>query len=452
VTSVGGGIAGIRYRRAMTAPAPPGSTPTRATARSTPPRSTPSPAQDWRRVLVVFWITQLVESLGVSQVYALLPAYLRELGVPEADRLAFVGVYGSLVFVLGLPLVPLWGVWADKYSRKVVIVRSALVEVAVFGVAALAREPWVMAIAVVGIGFQLGNTGVMLAAIRDVTPRHRVGTTIAIFGAAGPVGFAAGPALAGLLIDGAGWSISAVFACSALFSVGTALLVWFGTQEVRPAVVPTGPTVRLAFGAVQTALGDPVVRRLFLVYGVVFLASQVSRPYTPVLVEQVVGPGAGLAASIGIVMGVASLVGALMAPLAGYLGDRVGYRPVLIAALSAGAVASLLMPLMPSLAPLAGAAVLLGAAAATTGAMVFSLLATEVPVERRSTTLNLVYLPLYVAGLIGPAIGAVLTALTGPQGAYFAGAAVFAGGAIAIASRRSIGGRAPAGEVSTPLG
>jgi MFS family permease len=110
------------------------------------------------------------------------------------------------------------------------------------------------------------------------------------------------------------------------------------------------------------------------------------------------------------------------------------------------------MPLMPSLAPLAGAAVLLGAAAATTGAMVFSLLATEVPIERRSTTLNLVYLPLYVAGLIGPAIGAVLTALTGPQGAYFAGAAVFAAGAIAIASRRSIGGRAAAGEVSTPLG
>jgi len=49
----------------------------------------------------------------VSQVFALLPAYLRQLGVPEADRIAFVGLYSSLVFVVGLPLVPLWGVWAD---------------------------------------------------------------------------------------------------------------------------------------------------------------------------------------------------------------------------------------------------------------------------------------------------------------------------------------------------
>ncbi len=76
----------------------------------------------------MFWITQLVEGIGVSQVFALLPSYLRELGVPEVDRLAFVGLYSSLMFVLGLPLVPLWGVWADLYSRKAVIVRSALVE------------------------------------------------------------------------------------------------------------------------------------------------------------------------------------------------------------------------------------------------------------------------------------------------------------------------------------
>jgi MFS family permease len=409
---------------------------------------------DWRILVAVFWVTQLVESLGVSQVFALLPTYLRELGVPEADRLAFIGVYGSLVFVLGLPLVPLWGVWADKYSRKAVIVRSALVEVGVFGLAALAREPWMMAIAVLGIGFQLGNTGVMLAAIRDVTPRHRVGTTIAVFGAAGPIGFAMGPVLAGVLIDGAGWTISGVFALSAVLSLGTALLVWFGTHEVRPAVVPEGRTITLAFGALRSVLGDPIVRRLFLIYGVVFLANQVSRPYTPVLVEDIVGIGAGLASSIGVVMGAASLVGALMSPLAGYLGDRIGFRPVLVVALASGAVASLLMPLMPALAPLAGAALLLGAAAATTGVMVFSLLATEVPVERRSQTLNLVYLPLYVAGLIGPAIGAALAALTGPQGPFVAGAIVFAAGAVGVASMRVVGtpGEVEGEGAATPLG
>jgi MFS family permease len=402
--------------------------------------------QDWRVPVAAFGITQLVESLGVSQVFALLPAYLRELGVPADDRIAFVGLYSSLVFVIGLPLVPLWGVWADKYSRKAVIVRSALVEAVVFGLAALAREPWQLAVAVMLIGFQLGNTGVMLAAIREVTPRHRLGSTIGLFGAAGPIGFAIGPVLAGLLIDGAGWSISGVFALSAAFSIGTALLVTLGTHEIRPAVIPTDSVVRLAFGAMRSVLGDPVVRRLFLVYGVVFLANQVSRPYTPVLVESIVGTGAGLAAGIGLVLGVGSLVGALAAPGAGWVGDRIGFRPVLIVALVTGGVASLLMPLMPQLGSLALTTMLLGAAVASTTAMVFSLLATEVAPERRSTTLNLVYLPLYISGIIGPAIGGGMAAVAGPAAPFVVGGIVFLLGATVIAVR----GRSDAGAATPP--
>jgi len=394
----------------------------------------PRSRQDWRALVAVFWVTQLVETYGISQIFALLPSYLRELGVPEDERLAFVGLFSALIFVVGLPLVPLWGVWADKYSRKVVIVRSALVEAAVFGLAALAQEPWQMAGALLLIGFQLGNTGVMLAGIRDVTPRRRLGTIIALFGAAGPIGFALGPATAGLLIDGLGWSIPMVFALSALLSIGTALLVTFGSREVRPEVIPVGPVLRLASGAVRGVLADPVVRRLFLVYGVVFLANQMSRPYVPVLVEELVGTGPGLASAIGLVVGFASLVGALMSPAAGWLGDRAGFRPVLITALVAGGVTSVAMPAAPVLGLLALVAVFLGAAVATVGAMVFSLLATEVPPERRSATLNLVYLPLYIAGIIGPALGGGIAAAVGAAGPFIAGGIVFLVGAAAVAA------------------
>ena len=81
------------------------------------------------------------------------------MGVAHDDRLAFIGMFSALIFVVGMPLVPLWGVWADKYSRKVVIVRSALVEAVVFAGVALSREPWQLAVSMLLIGFQLGNTG-----------------------------------------------------------------------------------------------------------------------------------------------------------------------------------------------------------------------------------------------------------------------------------------------------
>lgn len=403
---------------------------------TTPAATGARPVQDWRALLVVFWLTSMVEGLGVSQIFALVPSYLREMGVPQDERLAFVGLFTALIFVVGMPLVPLWGVWADKYSRKAVIVRSALVEAVVFAGVALSREPWQLAASMLLIGFQLGNTGVMLAGIRDVTPRERLGTVMGIFGASTAVGMALGPALAGLLIDGFGWSLPAVFWLSAGLSIATALLVTFGSREVRPSVIPQGRVVTLAFGAMRSVLTDPTVRRIFLIFGVSFLANQMSRPYLPVVVEGLAGTGPGLASAIALVMGTAALVGGLVAPVGGWLGDRIGFRTVLVAALAGGGVVLGLMPFVPGVAALAGLAVILAAATSTISAMVFGMLATEVPADRRSATLNLVYLPLYAAGIAGPALGAVVVGVGGLPAPFLLGAAVFVVGAIVIAARR----------------
>lgn len=413
---------------------------------ATAPSAHPThPAQDWRALVAVFWITSMVEGLGVSQIFATLPAYLTGMGVPKDDRLAFIGLFSALIFVVGMPLVPLWGVWADKYSRKAVIIRSALVEAVVFVGVALSREPWQLALSMLLIGFQLGNTGVMLAGIRDVTPLRRLGVTIALFGASGPIGFAVGPVLAGVLVDGLGWELSGVFWFSALLSIATALLVGLGSREVRPEVVPTGGLLELAFGAVRGVLADPAVRRVFLIFGVAFLGTQMSRPYIPVLVEGLVGQGPGLASAIGLVMGTAALVGALVSPLGGVLGDRVGFRPVLVAALAGAGAVLLLMPLVPSVAGLALLAVVLGVSTATVSAMVFGLLALEVPPERRSATLNLVYLPLYTAGIIGPAVGAVVASPAGASAPFVVAGVVFLAGAVVIAARRRSVAAPPAG-------
>jgi MFS family permease len=377
----------------------------------------------------------MVEGLGVSQIFALVPTYLREMGVPDEDRLAFVGLFTALIFVVGMPLVPLWGVWADKYSRKAVIVRSALVEAIVFACVALSREPWQLALSMLLIGFQLGNTGVMLAGIRDVSPRERLGTIMGVFGASSAIGLAIGPALAGILIDGFGWSVSGVFWLSAALSIGTALLVTFGSREVRPEVVPEGSVITLAFGAIRSVLDDPAVRRIFLIFGVSFLANQMSRPYVPVVVEGITGTGPGLASAIGLVMGTAALVGGLIGPVGGWLGDRFGFRRVLVAALAGGGAVLALMPFVPAIGALAGLAVILAAATSTVSAMVFGMLATEVPADRRSATLNLVYLPLYAAGIIGPALGAAVVVAGGIPAPFLLGGAVFIIGSFVIATR-----------------
>ena len=383
----------------------------------------PRPAPDWRALLALYWVTSFIEGLGVSQIYAFLPNRLTEVGVPQPDVGHLVGLLGSLFFLFGLPFIPLWGVWADKYSRKAVIIRSALVEAVVFGVVAASQAPWQLFVGMLLVGFQLGNSGVMMAAIRDVTPGHRLGLAMGLFAASSPLGFGTGPALGGVMIDQLHLSSGAVFALAALLSIGVALMLAIGSSEVRPEVIPTGSTLRLAFGAVRGVMADPTVRWLFVVYGVVFVGRQMAAQYMTLLVHAVEHTTFEVAGAVGPVLAVAFIAGATLSPVGGWVSDRLGFRRVLVGAIAGMTVAFAALPLAPSVAWLAVDYGLAVAFMTVVGAMVSSLLASEVPAERRSATLNLIYLPLYIGGITGPAIGAVVVSAD-PRPAFYVATAV----------------------------
>ena len=101
------------------------------------------------------------------------------------------------------------------------------------------------------------------------------------------------------------------------------------------------------------------------------------------------------------------------------------------------------LPLLGSVGALAVGVLVFGAAYAVFAAMVFSVLATEVPAERRSATLNLVYLPLYGGGIIGPILGAIVVGV-GIWAPFATAAAVYLLGGFAVAGA-SLRSRRPAG-------
>jgi len=408
-------------------------------------RPEPRPAQDWRALLAIYSITALIESTGVSQVFAFLPLRLRQIGLPDAEVASFTGIFTALIFVFGIFLVPFWGVWADKFSRRAVIVRSALVEMVVFAGVALAREPWQLAVALLLTGLQLGNTGVMLAALRDVSPTHRIGTVSAAFGATGPIGFALGPIVGGFIVDGLHLPLTSVFWLGSVLSAAAVVLLLAASRDIRPPTVPVGRSLDLAASAVRSAVSDAQVRGLFLIFGVAILGSLMARPYLPILVERLVGTGAGLASAIGLVVGTAGLVGALASPGAGPLGDRLGLRRVLVGTLLIGGISVAVMPAAPSVVTLTVVAVAFGATNAGVQAMVFALVAVETPPERRSATLNLVLLPLYVAGIIGPGLAAAVAGTVGVPPIYPIAGGVMVASALVVGA---VGARSGGAQVS----
>jgi MFS family permease len=147
---------------------------------------------------------------------------------------------------------------------------------------------------------------------------------------------------------------------------------------------------------------------VFGVFGLAYFAQQMANPFLPLLVIRLIGGTSGAAGQIGIVFGASALLGALLSPLAGAAGDRYGFRPLLAGACVLAAASLAELALAPNLVWLTAGAVALGAASATAISMVFAVLATAVPEERRATTLNLVLLPIYFSSIAGAIVGAVL--------------------------------------------
>jgi DHA1 family multidrug resistance protein-like MFS transporter len=365
-------------------------------------------ASGWITLLVLFGIASATEAFTVSHVFRFMPLYLGTVHVPPAEVPAWTGYLNAAFFLFGLPLVPFWGVWSERYGRIPIIARSAFVEMVVFGVLWFAQDRWQAAFGLLLVGFQLGNTGVMLTALRAVTPPGRVGFAISLFGVSPSLGFALGPSVGGFLVDHGVLNLHTLFALDAAMSLAAGvILLAFAREGPRPPA-PAGSAVRLALGALRMALTGRVTLIVFGVFGLAYFALQIANPFLPLLVIRLIGSTAGAAGQIGIVFGASALLGAVLSPFAGVAGDRYGFRPVLAAACVLAAASLGALALAPNLVWLTVAAVCLGAATATAISMVFALLATAVPEARRATTLNLVLLPIYFSSVAGAVVGALL--------------------------------------------
>ncbi|MHB8588522.1 MAG: MFS transporter [Candidatus Dormibacteraceae bacterium] len=369
--------------------------------------STPR-ASGWITLLVLFGIASTVEASSVSHVFRFLPLYLPTVHVALAEVPAWTGYLNAAFFLFGLPLVPFWGVWAERYGRIPIIARSAFVEAVVFTGLWVAQNRWEAVFALLLVGFQLGNTGVMLTALRAVTPQGRVGFAISLFGVTPSLGFALGPAVGGWLVDRGFLNLHSLFALDGVMSLAAGvILLAFAREGTRPPGRP-GSATRLAFNALRLALTGRVTLIVFGVFGLAYFAQQIANPFLPLLVIRLRGGTSGVAGQIGIVFGASALLGALLSPLAGATGDRYGFRPLLAGACVLAAASLTGLAVAPDLVWLTVGAVGLGAATATAISMVFALLATAVPEERRATTLNLVLLPIYFASVAGGVVGGLL--------------------------------------------
>ena len=380
--------------------------------------STRGTAAGWVAIAVLFAATTCVESMSWTQLTAYTPLYLRELHVPAAQVPGWIAAMSSLGWILALPLAPFWGVLADRYSRKLVIVRSAAIEALVFAGWALATTPVVALVFRSLNGFILGNTGVMLAVQASTTPKQRLALAIGIVGAGSPAGRALGPILGAALVHVI--DVRGMLLVDAALSLLMAILltvVMRDPEHERPADLRVLSLLR---GALDEILSKPLVWRLFLATAITQVGLWTVLPYVPIYIARL-APGNAVTA-VGVVLSSVGLGQAIASPLWGLAIQRLGHRAVLNATSIGAATALTAVALSHSLPVFALALVANGVFAAAILTASMAVMAATVSPERRGAVLGQILFPFYLGGVFGPPLGALAFGIG--QAAVFGIAAV----------------------------
>ena len=401
----------------------------------------------WRRIVAVYIAVQFAEIFGVSMIYSYLPLALEGTGVPIGDIASLTGIAIAGLFVIGAPQVPIWLAIAELRSRRLVIVRSGLIALAALVAFAVADQAWQLVAATVALGFWLGNTGVMLATIREVAPASERARVISLFSAAAPMGFAAGPLLAAWLIGGLGLTLAAPIAVAALLNGVLIVANVIAIPDVRPTVQQRGSVLQVAKRGIVEVLTDPIARAGYLVLMLAIAGERMLRPALPLRIAEVsIGPDVagmaeplatpGVAGAVGLLIGLTALVGAVAAPaIAFYAFRRVGIARSAGAAFAAGAVAAAALAVAPTLPLLAAAVTVIAAVSALLQAAVFTWLAERVAPARRSAALSLSLFPLYAGNVAGLAAASAAARAGSPrEGDLLALTPIFTASALLLAA------------------
>ncbi len=288
----------------------------------------------WRMTLIVMAIAQFLSGVGFSFVLPFFQFYFQKLGVEDqADALMW---YGWASFVFGVTMAvsaPIWGMMADRYGRKPMVLRSMFAGALILGLMGLATQPWHLVLLRFFQGMTTGTVAASITLVSSITPSANLGSSLGMMQTALLIGSSTGPLIGGFLADHFGYRIPCGLAMVILFF--GALLVLFGASErfvppnpqVNPGERPNGLTIMLG---ISRTSGFPAI---LAIYFLVYILTTVVYAILPFYIKNLLKNPDLAATYTGLFLFSYGLFAGLSAAFLGKIGDRFGHMKVLVISL-----------------------------------------------------------------------------------------------------------------------
>ena len=276
----------------------------------------------WRKNLYVLWAGTLTVGISFSFVSPFLPLFLEEMGVREGLEAWSSGLY-SAAFLSSCILSPVWGSLADRYGRKVMLIRAAVGMGVINLFTAFAATPIQLLILRLLNGVVSGFIPSAVALVATNTPEEHVGVSLGTLKTGSALGTVIGPLVGGVAVFYIGIRSTFLVAGATLFLA--AVVVIFGVKEITK---PLGKSAKInVLGDLKIGLNNKKFAILMMFVCLNAAAVVILQPIlTPYIMSMTTGD-ASLAT--GVVFSLTGVATVIAAPLWSRRGSDVGFQKTL---------------------------------------------------------------------------------------------------------------------------
>ena len=255
----------------------------------------------------------------------LLPLYIQKVGNLTVDQAAFwAGLAASGLGAAMFFISPVWGILADRFGRKAMVMRAMFGGAVILSLMSLAPNIYLIVILRCLQGFVTGSVAAMTALASGTVPRNKMPLAMGVIMLAVFCGQSLGP-LAGGFIAGR-WGYHATFYASGAFLLAAGMIVLIMVKEhFVPVATPRGGSLRAMFNLAKSSEFLPLMAVLALVSA----GQGTVGPIMSLRIEALVGVDRAPTVS-GIVFSLVGLAAALSSLVSGRIGQRMSLPRIFV--------------------------------------------------------------------------------------------------------------------------
>ena len=277
----------------------------------------------WVVTLTILVASAFLMDMSFTMITPFLPVYLSsELGAKASEVDMWSGaVFAVTFFVSGL-LGPVWGVLADRKSRKLMALRASIGLTISYALCGIVQTPMQLFAARFFQGLCAGLYPALVALLAASIPARKTGLSMGLMQGGMTVGAVVGPFVGGVLADYFGMRESFFVASVALGLIS--LLIGFCIKE-KPRTIKV--TSRNWFD--WSVIRQPAIFKMLMACAVIHASLFSAQPILPLYIAQLQGSMDNIMMLSGTIFSVCAISIMIASPILGAAGQKFGFLKVL---------------------------------------------------------------------------------------------------------------------------